>query len=105
MAWLINAGTFEAVVSYKERQIQRVKFKSSQGDLEIICKDYWLANGTHSLPRYILVKDFKGESFQIELTNLRHYPEKEDDLAKRLKKWDLILKGKDSTEARPEFLL
>jgi hypothetical protein len=57
------------------------------------------------LPRYILVKDFKGESFQIELTNLRHYPEKEDDLAKRLKKWDLILKGKDSTEARPEFLL
>jgi hypothetical protein len=105
MAWLVTAGTFEAVISYKERQIQKVKFKSPHGDLEIICKDYWLANGTHSLPRYILVKDFKGESFQIELTNLRHYSEKEDDLAKRLKKWDLILKGKESTEARPEFLL
>jgi hypothetical protein len=105
MAWLVTAGTFEAVISFKERQIQKVKFKSPQGDLEIICKDYWLANGTHSLPRYILVKDFKGDSFQIELTNLRHYPEKEDDLTKRLKKWDLILRGKESTEARPEFLL
>jgi hypothetical protein len=105
MAWLVTAGTFEAVISYKERQIQKVKFKTPQGDLEILCKDYWLANGTHSLPRYILVKDFKGETFQIEVTNLRHYLEKEDDLAKRLKKWDLILKGKESAEARPEFLL
>lgn len=105
MAWLASAGAFESVVSYKERDIQRVKYKSALGDFEIVCKDYWLANGTHSLPRYILVKDFKGENFQIEITNLRHYLEKEEDIVKRLKKWDELLRGKESLEPKPPFLL
>lgn len=105
MSWLVSAGTFEAVISYKEREVQKIKFKSQLGDFEIICKDYWLANGTHSMPRYMLVKDFKGENYQIEVMNLRHYNEREDDLVKRLNKWDQLLKGKDSTDPRPEFLL
>jgi hypothetical protein len=57
------------------------------------------------LPRFILVKTFTGEQFQVEVTNLRHYLEREEDMVKRLKNWDQILKGKESTEARPEFLL
>ncbi len=105
MAWSINAGTFEAVVSYKEREVQKIKFKSQLGDFEIICKDYWLANGTHSLPRYIIVRDFKGESYQVELTNLRHYNEREDDIVKRLNKWDQILRNKEASDPRPEFML
>lgn len=105
IAWVVNAGPFEAVASYKERDIQRVTYKSTAGDFEVICKDYWLANGTHALPRYMLIKTFNGEQFQIEITNLRHYVEKEDDLVKRLRNWDQILKGRESTEPRPEFLL
>lgn len=105
MAWLITAGPFEAVVSDKMREIQKIKYKSQMGEFEIICKDYWLANGTHALPRYILVKDYKGETFQIEITNLRHYLEKEVDLVNRLKKWDSLLKGKESNDPKPPFLL
>lgn len=105
MAWLVNAGTFEAVISYKEREIQKVKFKSQLGDFEIICKDYWLANGTHSLPRYMLVRDFKGENYQVELTNLRHYNEREDDIVKRINKWDQLLRNKEASDPRPEFML
>jgi len=105
MAWLITAGPFEAVISYKQREIQKIRYKSQLGDYEIICKDYWLANGSHALPRYIMVKDFKGEAFQIEITNLRHYPEKDVDIANRLKKWDGLLKGKESLEPKPPFLL
>lgn len=105
MAWLVNAGTFEAVVSYKEREIQKIKFKSQLGDFEIICKDYWLANGTHSMPRYMIIRDFKGENYQVELTNLRHYNEREEDIVKRLNKWDQLLKTKHDTDPRPEFLL
>lgn len=105
IAWVVNAGSFEAVVSYKERDVQRVKFKSPAGDFEIICKDYWLANGTHSMPRYMLIKTYSGQNYQVEITNLRHYIEKEDDLVKRLRNWDQALKGKESSEARPEFLL
>lgn len=105
VAWVVNAGAFEAVVSYKERDVQKVKFKSTAGEFEIICKDYWLANGTHSLPRYMLIKTSGGQNYQVEITNLRHYVEKEDDLVKRLRNWDQALKGRESTEARPEFLL
>ncbi|MBA2404239.1 MAG: hypothetical protein H0V66_05670 [Bdellovibrionales bacterium] len=105
IAWLINAGTFEAVVSYKEREIKRIKYKSQLGDFEVIAKDYWLANGTHALPRYLLVKDYKGEMFQVEILNLRHYLEKESDLINRLKKWDSLLKGKENNEPKPPFLL
>lgn len=105
MAWVVNAGPFEAVVSYKMRDLQRIRFKSAAGDFEVIFKDYWLANGTHAMPRYMLIKTFNGEQYQVEVTNLRHYNEKEDDLIKRLRNWDQILKGKESTEPRPEFLL
>ncbi len=105
VAWAVNAGAFEAVVSYKQRDVQKVKYKSASGDFEIICKDYWLANGTHALPRFMLIKTFAGEQYQVEITNLRHYVEREEDLVKRLRNWDQILKGKESTDPRPEFLL
>lgn len=105
VAWVVNAGTFEAVVSYKDRDVQRIKYKSAAGDFEVICKDYWLANGTHAFPRFMIIKTFSGQQYQVEITNLRHFVEREDDLVKRLRNWDQILKGKDSQEIRPEFLL
>ena len=105
MAWLITAGPFEAVVSYKNRDIQKIKFKSQNGELEMICKDHWLANGTHSLPRFIMIKDFKGENYHVEILNLRHYLEKEIDIINRLKKWDSLLKGKESLDPKPAFVL
>ena len=105
MAWVVNAGPFEAVFSYKERDAQRIKFKSAAGDFEVIMKDYYLANGTHAFPKFFLIKTFSGEHFQLETLNLRHYVEKEDDMVKRLRNWDQTLKGKESKELRPEFLL
>lgn len=105
LAWLVSAGNFEAVFSYKERFLQKLKFKSGTGDFEVICKDYWMPNGTHSLPKTMLIKSQNGEQFQVEISNLRHYVEKDQDIAARLKKWDTILKGKNSADPRPEFLL
>lgn len=105
MAWMVTAGAFESVVSYQERSVQKFKFKSAAGELSILCKDYWLANGTHFFPKYFQIKDFSGENFQVEVVEFSHYNEKEDDLVRRSKRWDQILKGKGSTEPRPEFLL
>jgi len=105
MGWLVSASGFEAVISQQEREIKRVKYKSTLGEVEIYCKDYWLANGTHRMPRTLVVKDFKGESFQVDIINMKHYLEKEIDLVNRLKKWDSILKGKTALEPRPPFML
>lgn len=104
ISWMINAGAFEAIVSQNEREVQRLKFKSQNGDFEIVCKDYWLANGIHRLPRFLFIKDYSGQNYQVEILSLRHYVEKEEDLSKRLKAWDTVLKGKISTGTRPAFL-
>jgi hypothetical protein len=105
IAWLVNAGPLEAVFSYKERDIQRILYKSNEGDFEIICKDYWLANGTHVVPKFMLIRTYNGQQFQVEILNFKHYLEREEDLIRRLRNWDQILKGKESPEMRPEFLL
>jgi len=105
MAWQVSAGNFESVVSYRDRNINRIKFKGASGEFEMHLKNYWLANGTHMMPRFIIVKDLNGETFEVEVTNLRHGTEKDDDVSKRLRKWDDILQGKNFTESRPAFLL
>lgn len=105
IAWVVTAGEMEGVFSYKERDAQRLKYKSTAGDFEIICKDYWLANGTHALPRFMLIKTFGGLNYQVEILNLRHYNEKDEDFTKRIRNWEQILKGKESPDPRPEFLL
>jgi hypothetical protein len=105
IVWQVAAGNFEATASYNHRDIQKIKYQTPAGEYLISCRDYWLLNGTHSMPRYIMIKTLKGESYQVEITNMRHYPEKEEDLVRRLKKWDEVLRGKESTDARPEFLL
>jgi hypothetical protein len=105
VAWRISAGNFEALASFKERDVQKVKYSSSNGDFEVICKDYWLANGSHTFPRFLLIKTYAGQQYQVEVTALRHYVDREEDLVKRLRNWDQILKGKEVPAPRPEFLL
>jgi hypothetical protein len=105
MVWKVEAANFEAIFSYKERNLKRIKYKTSAGEYEIFCRDYWLANGTHLFPRYILIKSFSGQLYQLEVTGLRHYLDREDDVTKRLRNWDMILKGKEASATRPEFLL
>ncbi len=105
MAWVVDAGNFSAVVSYRTREISKIHYKSPAGEFEMICKDYWLADGTHSMPRFIIVRSSDGESYQVEISTMRHYVEKEDDLIKRLTRWDQLLRGKENSSPRPEFLL
>lgn len=104
MAWMVNAGPFEAVVSYEKRHPIRIKYRSGSGEFEIICSDYWLSNGTHYMPKTMTIKNFNGETFQVDIGSFRHFTENEGELVKRLQKWDQILRGKESTEARAEFL-
>ncbi len=105
MAWLVDAGPFSSVFAYNSRDVMKVLFKSAAGEIEIVCRNYGLLNGTHRFPKTILIRDFSGDSYQIEVTDLRHYNEREEDIVRRLKKWDQILKGKESSLPRPDFLL
>lgn len=105
IAWVINSGNFESVVAYNQRSVQKYKYKSAGGEFSVTCKDYWLANGTHYFPKTFQIKAMSGENFEVEVVELRHYIEKDDDLVRRQKRWDQVLKGKESSDPRPEFLL
>lgn len=105
MAWLADAGPFSGAFDYDTRDVMKVVFKSAAGEMEIVCRNYGLLNGTHRFPKTMLIKDFSGDNYQIEVTDLRHYVEREEDIVRRLKKWDQVLKGKESTQPRPDFLL
>jgi hypothetical protein len=105
MAWVVSAGPFEATLSFAERQVQRVRYRSTTGEFEILCRDWWAGNGTHRIPRFMQVRTLAGKTYQLELLSLRHYVEREDDIARRLKKWDQVLRGRESADPRPDFLL
>lgn len=105
MAWFAEAGPFTAVFAYNTRDVMKVVFKSAAGEMEILCRNYGLLNGTHRFPKTMLIRDFSGDNYQVDVTDLKHYVEREDDIVRRLKKWDTILRGKESTLPRPDFLL
>jgi hypothetical protein len=105
MAWAITAGDFSAIVSHSEREIQKLKYKSASGEVEFQLLNYWRANGTHSVPRKMIVKDSLGSSFEVEILNLRHYGEREGDMAVRLKRWDSLPRSKEVGAPVPLFLL
>ena len=103
-AWLIEATGLQAYVSYEERRPIKVKLKANGGEVEIQCLDYWRPDGAHAVPKKMIVKTSKGEMFQVETTSLRYYNEKEDDLIKRLRHWDEILRTPKEQALRPDFL-
>lgn len=104
-AWSVIATGFESTFAYNSREIKKIKYKSSLGDFEITCKDFWRANGVHFIPRYILIKTYSGQNYQVEILGMRQNTEKEIDVIRRVKSWEDLLKGKESLEGRPEFLL
>jgi hypothetical protein len=105
MSWLIEAGPFHAVIAHESRDIQSLTYKSVAGDFEIYCKDYWAVDGSHKIPRYLILKTFSGQKYEIEITGARYQQDNDDDIQRRLRHWDKILSGKDSSTLRPEFLL
>jgi hypothetical protein len=103
--WHVEAEGFESLFSYMERDLKEIKYKSTNGTLEIQFNEYWRANGSHLFPRFIRIKTTHDQLYQVEILGMRHYSESEDDFYKRIRFWENILKGKRFTEASPEFLL
>ncbi len=103
-AWLVETSGFQAYVSYDFRRPLKVKLKVSGNEVEIQCLDYWRPDGAHAVPKKLVVKTSKGELFQVETLAMRYFNEKEDDLVKRLRHWDEILKTPKEIPLRPDFL-
>ena len=105
MSWKVSAGGFDASVSYDKRYLQKLGFKGENGDIEFIFKDYGLVNATHVLPRFILIRDFNGDNYQVEVLNLRYASLNDASFVKKLREWDQKAKARNVEVLRPSFLL
>lgn len=105
MSWRVNVEGFDASVSYNKRHLQKITYKGATGDLEFLFKDYGLANANHVLPKQILVRDSKGENYQIDVINLRYSTFTESAYLKKLKEWDKAVKEQEVEIVRPGFML
>jgi hypothetical protein len=105
MSWVIDAGSFHGVVAHDSRDIQSLTLKTIAGDLEIYCKDYWAVDGSHKIPRFLVLKTFSGIKYEVEITGARYQQDNEGDLQRRMRNWDKSVSEKDSNKLRPEFLL
>jgi hypothetical protein len=105
MVWQVKEGAFEATFSFEKRHPLSLKYKTDSAEFSISCEGYWLANGTHYIPKKMLIHTFKGENYEVEIESLKHFSEREDDLVKRLQRWDQLQRAKSATPSRPEFLL
>jgi hypothetical protein len=102
--WGVNAENFQAIINYEKRHPLRLRYKIDSTEIEITAQDYWLADGVHFSPKTIYVKTKEGARYRIEITSARSFSEREEDISKRLMKWDSLLKGKQDHSFKPEFL-
>jgi hypothetical protein len=103
--WGVNANNFQAVFSYENRHPVKVKYRQGNLESDIECLNYFNFDGSHFSPKEIIVKTFDGEKFKIDLLNIKYFSEREEDLIRRLQRWDSLVKLKKDSVARPQFLL
>ncbi len=103
-AWQIKTENFEGWVSDENRYIRQLSLKAGAYETEIQCRDHILYNGTHSLPRQILIKSQQDLYWQLDVITLKHFSETSTDLLARLRRYDQILQQNRVQIARPAFL-
>lgn len=103
-AWHVKTEVFEGWVGDGQREIRELLLRSGSSETDIQCRDYILFNGTHSLPRQIMVKGQQDHFWQIDIMTLKPFNETSAELVTRLKKYDQILMQKREAVERPAFL-
>jgi hypothetical protein len=103
--WGVEANNFQAIVSYSKRHPMKLSYKATNQEVEFSMLDYYPADGIHYSPREITIKNLSGVTYKINVLKVRYFSEKEDEVAKRVQKWESFSKGKKSNYSKPSFLI
>jgi hypothetical protein len=102
--WKVTAENFEALVSDANREIKQISLKHPSGESEIFCKDYIKYNGVHGLPRQVVFKNYRDQYFNIDISGVRYFNEKPQELVQRLKKYEEGFKQPKDPVIKPNFI-
>ena len=103
-AWQIRTESFEAFVDDAKREVRQVVLRQSNGEIDITCHNDLLINGTHRMPKYLIIKTTLDQHYNVSFISLRHFNESQSELLNRLQKYDQVLSQKRSPVERPSFL-
>lgn len=103
-AWHVRTENFEAFVDDAKREIRQLTLRQSSGETEISCTDPMLLNGSHRVPKRLIVKTTLDQHYAVTLLSLRHFNETQADLLARLQRYDQVLGAKKTPVERPSFL-
>lgn len=103
-AWHIRTENFEAYVDDSRREVRQVILRQSNGEIDITCHEPTLLNGSHRVPKRLIIKNTLDQHYVVNLLSLRHFNETPSDLVSRLQRYDQALAQKKTPVERPSFL-
>lgn len=72
LAWHVDVKNMQAYFSNEMHRLKRLDYQSPLGDIRILFDDYVLFNGTHELPKTVIIKDMSQKSWKLRFTGLSH---------------------------------
>ncbi len=80
----LDYPNFKALFSNKKHQLQTYSYINESGaKFQVECYKYILFNGTHELPKHLVIKTTDGKIYTIQFVKLYHYNEKPYNFPKK----------------------
>lgn len=112
LVWKVDLKSMMAYFSNEGHRLKRLEYQSPLGDLKLIADDYVLFNGTHELPKTVIIKDMAQKSWKLRFTGLSHLNNRSTPFTKRAQEYAEHAKGNatktvaspDVVQVRPPFI-
>ncbi len=98
--WSVDLGAFKAFFSNEEHRLKKIQLMMEGGkNVELECGEYTLLNGTHELPKTMMLRDSTNSLYRISFLSLTHVSDK-SGMSARAAKYDTLVKNnKNKTPA------
>ena len=81
--WLADWKTVKGYFSNEERRLRVVEYTTPDNTVKLEAQDYVLFNGTNELPKFIILKDSKGQTAKMQVLSLETKTNREKKLSER----------------------
>lgn len=87
LVWKVDLKSVAAFFSNEGHRLKRLEYQSPLGDLKMMADDYVLFNGTHELPKTVIIKDMAQKSWKVRFTGLSHLNNRSTPFTKRAQEY------------------
>lgn len=105
LVWKVDLKSVMAYFSNEGHRLKRLEYQSPLGDLKLMADDYVLFNGTHELPKTVIIKDMAQKSWKVRFTGLSHLNNRSTPFTKRAQEYaEHAKKSAPKAPVQPEVM-